>query len=277
MTLSERNLFFKAGIFLSAAALIIIVIAAFAAFPVYPELSAAAGRRSSGIFQALISRLLRPAPYAPLVTAALSAAYALMSMILIYYFFEKTQSPEILFFAFFILSFAFEAARVMAPVRFKYELPAVYLIMAYRVLIFGRYFGIFSLFAASVYAAGLQIQKQGNFIFIIAVTTLVIVLGVPIDGLSWDSSLGMVNGYSSMFTLVETGIIIITMVSFFVSAYTRGAGEFIFIGIGSLLVFLGRNLLVTADTWATPFPGLIFLGLGTWLISSYLHRIYLWL
>jgi hypothetical protein len=276
MTLSERNLYFKIGILLSVAALALVIVTAYMILPVYPALTAA-GQRASGLAQSLLSRFLEPAPYVPFVTILASVIYSLVTVALIYYFFEKTQSPEILFVVFFILSFTFEAARVMVPIRMQFELPNVFLVMAWRVLLFGRYFGVFSLFAASVYAAGLQLLKQGYFIFIIAIATLVIALGVPIDGLSWESNLGMINGYSSMFRLVEAGIAVITMISFFIAAYSRGAREYIFIGIGSLLVYVGRNLLLTADTWVTPFPGLVILGLGTWFIASYLHRVYLWL
>jgi hypothetical protein len=277
MTLSERNVFFKAGILLALGFLIIIAAASYTILPVYPELAAAAGRRSGGIIQALIGRFFQPAPYVPFVTMTASAVYALITIILIYYFFEKTQAPEILFVSFFILSFAFETARVMVPFRIAKELPTVYLIMTFRVLLFGRYFGMFSLFTASVYAAGLKPQKQGPSIFIIIIATLIIALGVPIDGFSWDSSLSMIYGYSSMFKLVEAGIILITAISFFISAYSRGAGEYVFIGIGSFLVCLGRTILLGADTWAAPFPGLLILAVGTWFICSYLHRVYLWL
>jgi hypothetical protein len=205
-----------------------------------------------------------------------SVVYAFITMILIYYFFEKTQSPEILFFAFFALSFAFEGIRIIVPVKVVYELPNVYLIMNFRLLLFARYFGFFSLFAASLYASGLEVQKQRNIIFVITVAAIMISLGVPIDGLSWDSSLNMISGYPAMFGMVELGIILITMISFFISAYSRGAREYIFIGLGSLLVFLGRNILLNADTWLTPFPGLLILGLGTWFICTQLHRVYLW-
>jgi hypothetical protein len=276
MTLSERNLYFKAGIFFSVAALGLVIATASMILPVYPVLTAA-GQRTSGLVQSLIGRFLQPAPYVPFITILASVVYSLVTAVLIYYFFEKTQSPEILFVVFFILSFAFEAARIMVPIRMKFELPNVFLVMAWRVLLFGRYFGIFSLFAASVYAAGLQIQKQGSFIFVIAAAALVIALGVPIDGLSWESNLSMINGYSSMFRLVETGIAVITVISFFIAAYSRGSREYTFIGIGALLVYAGRYLLLTADTWVTPFPGLVILGLGTWFIASYLHQVYLWL
>jgi hypothetical protein len=206
-----------------------------------------------------------------------ACVYALITMVLIYYFFEKTQAPEILFIALFVLSFGVEASRIMVPLRMVYELPGVYLVMASRVLLFGRYFGIFSLFAASLYAAGLEMRKQGNILLIIALAALLLALGIPVDGISWDSTLSMIYGYASMFRLVETGIIVMTMITFFVSAYSRGSGEYTLIGIGSLLVFIGRNMLLWADTWISPLPGLALLAAGTWFICSRLHRVYLWL
>jgi hypothetical protein len=76
---------------------------------------------------------------------------------------------------------------------------------------------------------------------------------------------------------VETGIILITAITFFVSAYSRGSAEYVFIGIGVFLVYIGRNMLLGADTWITPIPGLATLIAGTWFICSRLHQVYLWL
>jgi hypothetical protein len=277
MTLSIRNGVFKTGICIAAASLGGIITASFVIIPVYPEVITSAARRSSGIIQALAANFLQPASYAPFASMLSAVIYALITIVLIHHFFEKTQAPEILYFALFVLSFAFEGLRVVIPLKVKYTLPNMYLVMAARGLLFGRYYGFFSLFAASVYASGLEVQKQGNILFIIAVAALIIALGVPIDTLSWDSSLNMISGYQSMFGMLETGIILITMVSFFISAYSRGDKEYIPIGIGSLLVFMGRNILLNADTWASPLPGLLLLAAGTWFICTHLHRIYLWL
>jgi hypothetical protein len=277
MTISSRNRVFKAGIVISLTALALITVEAFVILPLYPDLIPMAARRSGGFLQSIVGHFLNPAPYAPFAAMAGAVLYSFITMIFIYYFFEKTQAPEIFFFAFFAFSLAFEAIRIVVPLGLIYRLPNIYLVMASRVLLFGRYFGILSLFAASVYAAGLEIQKQGNVIFIITVATLIIALGMPIDGLSWDSSLNMISGYPAMFSLVETGLILITMVSFFIAAYSRGSREYILIGAGSFLVYAGRAILLRADTWVTPIPGLLLLTLGTWFICSQLHRVYLWL
>jgi hypothetical protein len=277
MTLSSRNAIFKAGIAIAAAGVLIFITAVFAIVPAYPAISGGVTQRASGIIQSFIGRFFEPNLYVPFVSMIGAGIYALVTLILIHYFFEKTQAPEILFFALFALSFSFEAIRLMVPLHKVHNIPPLYLIMLFRVLLFSRYFGIFSLFAASVYAAGLEIQKQRNIILVIALAAMVIVMGVPIDTLSWDSSLSMINGYTSLFRMIEAGVFLITIVSFLISAYTRGSREYLSIGAGTFLVLLGRNILLSADTWVSPIPALAFLALGTWLICTQLHHVYLWL
>jgi hypothetical protein len=277
MTLSERNVYFKAGILLASAALLAMIVAAFVIAPIVPGVIDGAARRSPGILQSLIGHLFETAPYASFISIIGAVLYSLIGIVLIYYFFEKTPSPEILFFSFFVISLAMEVLRIIIPVNEINNFPSVYLRMAFRVLLFSRYFGLFSLFAASVYAAGLEEQKQRNIIGIIAVAALVIALGVPIDTLSWDTGFSMINGYISMFRMVEAGVFVTTIASFFISALSRGTKEYISVGIGAFLVLVGRNILLSGDTWISPLPGVILLGTGTWLICTQLHKVYLWL
>ena len=275
MTLSARNDFFRGGIIFAALSLAFIAAGGYFAFPAYPEAAAAAAMRSRGMIQALIDR--EPSAYVPFYTMLAAGAYSFISIILINYFFEKTHSPEILFFGLFVVSLSFEFVRVMVPLKTIVPFPAMYLITGSRILLFGRYFGLFSLFAAAVYAAGLDAQKQQNTFLILVLSALVIAIRVPIDSLVWDSTLVPWNGYKSMFSLVEAGILAVTILTFFISAYTRGSRAYVFIGFGTFLVFIGRSILINSDTWITPLPGLLALSMGTWLICSRLHREYLWL
>jgi hypothetical protein len=276
MTLSARNNYFRMGIILSFLSLVVTLALSFTTFPAYPQAGAAAVR-TTGLIQSLVARFFQPQAYVSLATMISSVLYAFIAMILIYYFFEKTQSPEILFIALFVSAFAFEGLRVMAPLMEVYDLPIFYLVLGARTLLFARFFGLFALFAASLYAAGLGEQKQGNIVFILAIAALVVALGAPIDGLAWDSSLMPIRGYASLLKMVEVGIMLITMISFFISAYSRGSKEYIFIGLGSFLVFLGRAMLFSTDTWITPLPALLLLAGGTWLSCVQLHHVYLWL
>ena len=277
MTLSNRNVAFKAGIVLSSLSLLLGIVVSLIAVPVYAYMDAEIAIRSEGFFNTFLGSHSEASLLAVHFTVLFLALYSLVSIALIYFFFEKTQSPEILFVAFFAASFTPEVLRLALPLGLVYEIPSLYLLATSRVILFGRYFGIFSLFAASVHAAGYQSQQQRNSILIILAASLFVALNIPVDTQIWNSNLTMLSGYASMFGLIEGGVFLVTAVSFFIAAWPRGSKEFVFIGTGSVLALIGRNFLLQADTWAGLPVGLLLLAGGTWLICVRLHRIYLWL
>jgi hypothetical protein len=136
MTLSGRNAVFKAGIAIAAAGIVMLITAIFTIVPVYPAVSEGITQRAPGIIQSFIGRFFEPNLYVPFVSMIGAGIYALVTLILIHYFFEKTQSPEILFFAFFALSFSFEIIRLMVPLHKIHNISPLYLIMIFRVLLF---------------------------------------------------------------------------------------------------------------------------------------------
>ena len=277
MTLSARNDFFKGGITLSAVSLVLIAAGGYFAFPAYPEAAAAAAMRSRGLLQIIIENRVQASAFIPFYSMLGASVYSLISIIIIYHFFEKTQCPEIFFFGLFVVSLSFEFVRLLLPLKNIYPYPSVYLVTSSRLLLFGRYFGLFSIFAAAVYSAGLDVQRQQSVFFILVLSSLIIALNVPVDSLVWDSSLKVYSGYDKMFAMLEGGILAVTMLTFFVSAHTRGSRTYVSIGIGAFVVLAGRDILLCSDTWITVIPGLLMLALGTWYICTRLHREYLWI
>jgi hypothetical protein len=277
MTLLQRNRFVLMEIAISVLAFLLLLISAGTVFPIFTDAVAAASRRTSSFIQPLINLLFKPQGYAVLVSIFFSCVYALAVSILIYFYFEKTQCQEILFFSFFVLSFCFEALRFFVPLAENSDLPRIYLIVSSRILLFGRIFGVLSLFTAGVYAAGFQAQRQSHIFLMIIVISMIIASGMPIDALSWDSALNVISGYSLMLFLAEIGIFFFAIISFFAAVYTRGSKEFIHIGLGSILLFFGRNILLNNDTWIVLPIAAALLAYGTWFICSRLHKIYLWL
>jgi len=277
MTVDQRNLYFKAGIILSLLCLAMIVIMAGKLLPFYPELCGQAPYRPEGFLQNATDHFFSTAPTSVFASLLASAFYTLCVSVLLFVFFEKTQSPEILFIGLFALSFVFETLRIMVPLHKIYVFPSALLTAGTRLLFSGRFSGILSLFASSLYAAGLGIQKQGGIILTILITILLVTLKIPVNGQSWDTSLAMLTGYSTMFRHTETVLIIITIITFLAASYTKDTREYRFVALGILLAFLGRGFLIGADTWLALALGLLALIGGTWLIMLWLHRVYLWL
>jgi len=277
MTLSTRNRLLIIGMVVSVLPIGGMLLSIVDSFKVYPTIIAHATLRSRGFAQFLFAPLFKPTPYPSFSAIIVLVAYALILILLIYFFFEKTHSPEILFFALFALSFSLEIFRLALPLTEARGWPPAYRVTAYRIVLFGRQFGLLSLFITGIYATGWEFQKHGNIILIITAAALLSATIVPLDGLSWDTAGTLILGYTSMFMVAEIGIILMTIVSFFIAAYSRGAKEFTLSGIGLLLVCLGRDSLLRADTWIALGFGTLGLFFGSWLLTTRLHRFYLWM
>lgn len=277
MTLSARNRLLGISIIISLVPIALLIMILAETYSLFPQIILQAEERSRGFFQLFFRLFFRVDPYAPFYASLGAVLYAFITITLIYYFFEKTQSPEIIFIALFTLSFSVEALRVSLPYIIKQELPQTYLLISARILLTGRLFGLFSLFIAGVYASGLEFQKHGNIILIIAAIALTIASSVPIDPRVWDTSASVIPGYAPMFSFVEIGISLITVLSFFIAAYTKGSNEYTITAIGILLLLFGRDALLHGDTWASLPLAVPSLVTGTWMINTRLHQYYLWL
>jgi len=275
MTLSERNIFFKIGIAFSAVCALAVLGASFLTISVYSEMDRSI-RRPSGFFH-FITGFMDNDYLAVHVSLSALVLFSLIGLILIYYYFERTSAPEILYIAIFAISFSFEVIRLILPLQIIFNFSSFYVLIASRLLLFARFLSIFSLFAAGLCAAGLEVQKTRNVIFVVIIAALVVIMGVPIDVLNWDSSFNMVNGYSSLFRMIEMTAFLTTMISFVIAAKIRGTREYNYVAIGILLALSGRHVLLTADTWAGPVLGILLLSVGTVFLCSKLHKIHLWL
>jgi len=276
MTLSERNFFFKIGIAFCAVFVLLTLAASFLTVPIYSEMEENS-RRSTDFFQFFINRLFDSNYYAVHTSLAAAVLFSFIGMCLIHFFFERTSAPEILFIAFFTISFSFEAIRLVLPLYLIFNYPSYYLLIAARTLLFARYFSIFSLFAASVYAAGFETQKTRNVILVLFVAVLFVTLKVPIDTQNWDTVFNLINGYTYMFRLIEVIAFLTTVISFLVAAYIRSSPDYIYVGVGVIIALSGKNILLGTDNWAGPIPGILLLSFGTWFLCSKLHKLHLWL
>ncbi|MDR0503292.1 MAG: hypothetical protein LBH16_08230 [Treponema sp.] len=276
MTLSTRNVFFKAGIVFCSVSALFMLAATYFVAPFYSTIEENS-RRPAAVFNVLAGHFLKPDFYAVHTSLILVVLFSLVGIIIIHFFFEQTAAPEIPYIAIFIVSFSFEFIRLLLPLYLVYDFSSFYLLAASRVLLFVRYIGIFSLFAASVRAAGLKVQKARYVFFILFIAALITTLGVPIDTQLWDTSFSMLTGNTSIFRLLEVVAVLTTVAGFFVAIKVHGSKEYAFVGLGVFLALIGRYLILNTDNWACPFPGILMLSFGLWFICSKLHKINLWL
>ncbi|MDR1868310.1 MAG: hypothetical protein LBQ77_08630 [Treponema sp.] len=277
MNLTERNTTIRLEILFASLIVIAAIPISIGILPFYPSAVEHTNIRPEGLFQIIAAHIFQSSVYMPYISIIFSIVYACIGLLCIYQYFEKTHSLEIFFFSFFLISFSFEILRIVPVLMLQFELEASILAFSFRILLFARYFGLFSLFIASVYASGWDSSRQNPPIFIIVVAVLILVLYVPVDGMTWNKSLNAINGLKSVFSVVENGCILITVSSFLIASYIRRERSFIQIGIGSLLLLWGRDIILNADTVIGPLVGSSTLIIGSWFFCTKLHKIYLWL
>lgn len=277
MTLSSRNRLLIA----SAAATVPVLVALMATFIEVFNAGratlAGAAIRSAAITALPGGLVIPPSAAAVALSIPISVLYATLTIGAMLYFFEKTQAPEIIFFAFFALSMAVEGLRCSVPLTLVREWPPAIADVASRGITFGRLFGSLALFTASVYANGIEFQKHGRVLLMIGIAALAVATGLPVDGQSYDTSFMPTSGYRSMMTTAEASIAVISVASFLVAGYTRSAREYSLAAVGVSLVFVGRELLVKGDSWVTMPAGVALLAAGTWITAAQTHRYYMWL
>ena len=276
MTLSERNVFFKTGIIFCAIVILLILAVSFLTVPIYAEIEEN-DLRPGYIFKIITGRFLGNSYYAVHTSIALAAIFSFAGMMLIHSYFERTPTPEILYIAFFIISFSLEVCRLFIPLYLIFNFPSVYLRITARVLLFARFFGIFSLFTAGLCAAGMNVQKTRNAVFIIIVAGLVITLGVPIDVHSWNTGFNVINGYSTTFRMIELLVFITTLTSFIIAAKVQDSKDYVYAAAGVILALIGRLILLGTDNWMGAAQGILLLSFGIWFLCSKVHKIHLWL
>ena len=276
MTLSDRNTFFKAGIFLCAVIILLMLAASFLIVSSYPNIEENS-RRPNEFFRIITGWILGNSYYAVYTALALAAIFSFIVMIVIHSFFERTPAPEILYIAFFAISLSFETLRLFLPLHLIYNFPSFYLRITVRVLLFARFFGIFSLFTAGLCAAGLNVQKYRNAIFINIIAVLAVTLGVPIDVHTWDTGFNFISGFPTTFKMIEILVFITTVVSFLIAAKTRDSKEYVYVALGVVFALIGRSVFLGTDNWIGVAFGITLLIIGIWFLCAKVHKIHLWL
>jgi hypothetical protein len=277
MTLNSRSVVVVSGIVLTCLILTAFIIVTPTAMSGFPELLQGATGRPRGFLNSIIESVFPAGAYAPLISGYLAVIYALIGLILIQYYFEKTQAPEIFYITIFTLSLSLEAVRIVFPLVLLNDYPGLFFTIAARVLLFGRYLGLFAFFFSGVIASGLEIQKHSIFLLVITVGAFMMAMGAPIDNLTWDSGLDLVGTYQSIFLLVDVGLFITTIASYLIAARSRGELQYLAIAAGAFFVLTGRTVLLYSDNYFSPFLGFLTMCFGGLLLVKRLHKVYLWL
>lgn len=202
---------------------------------------------------------------------------ALVTLSLFVRYFRKITAPEIFFFAVFVLSVALDQLKVAQLWLVIANQPQEIGVVVTRTVLFGHIMGIFSLFASSLYVAGVEYQKTGTILGIAALVAFTLAYTIPVDSLVLLPNLLYRTGDERGLQIVSVILYLLVAVNYVYAMITNGAGETGVLLAAMVLVIVGRELLYYLASPLAVILGGVFLSAGTLVFGTRSHAMYLWI
>jgi hypothetical protein len=214
--------------------------------------------------------------YASVVAAGLGGLIATLGLAASTRVFRRVNSAELYFVALFLVALSAEQIRVLQLYLYQFNLPVMYGTLLTRFVVVARVGGALSLFAASLYAVGIDYPRTGTISVVLAVLAFVFVYLVPVDSLSAGATLlHRVGGQSAMeLALLAVGLVTIAN---YVVAGARGHRDrgFLIALSAACLVVAGEILwFVPSLPWLAAAITLLTYGLMSFMLVTRAHLLW---
>jgi len=201
---------------------------------------------------------------------------AVLGLLSIERFFRRTLSPQVLFFAVFLVGLAFEGGRTGQSYLFTRGVPYALLATMTRFVVFGRILAMSSLVAASLYAVGISYQKHGVVLAIIVAISGGVSYGSPVNTLIVAPDLLFRVGEGYSVDVVHLLLGLVAVVNYFQAAWTEQQPEYIAHAGALFAIVIGWLLIMEVPLMAGVGGGIGFLVGGTALFLKRRYSSYLW-
>ncbi|MCE5256449.1 MAG: hypothetical protein LLF89_06335 [Spirochaetaceae bacterium] len=210
------------------------------------------------------------------VDVLFSCLFAVVMSASILHTFQKTVSPEIYFFIFWLGSLSFEAIRLVNALSAVSGGSDSLFSFLDRIYVSARLFGVLAIFISGLYAAGLRNEKHFSMIAIAALVSVALTMMMPINTGVWDMTLMFRIGYGSLFRGVVVLVFIVTAFCYIVAKTTRGDVAYYFAAAGACAIMGGAYCLGSDISPLYSIISILTMTAGGGVYIHRLHSYYLW-
>jgi hypothetical protein len=206
----------------------------------------------------------------------LSAGFALGGGLLFRIYFRRSISVEVFFFTLFLLSFFFEAFRLGVLYIIIREQPFSLGILFTRFVHFGRFFRVYCLFTAGLFAVTTKSWKPWLFLGVTALVSFTLVAGIPINPTELLPQMLYEVGNGPYMLVITLFFSFFSVVNLVLAAALKSTGEYYYLA-GAAALVLGGNVIVMY--FLSPLLlilGGCFLVGGSFFFGKMIHDLYLW-
>ncbi len=216
-----------------------------------------------------------------------SSLYVILSIVLfsfyvpvvgytVYFTFEKTKSPEMLYFFAMLIGFFCKTILLCIPLFSLQNGYTVFLQSISSIAFFGQMQVIVSILFQGVLVSQADTRDSDKFIGIVSVVALAFSVIVPIDVRGIATDFSPQYGFNSIFEVIRIVFIVITFASMYLSPTSKKSDDYKKASIAFLVLCIGYVILLDTTRLANFCVGSACLLLGTIYFLRKLHRYYMW-
>ncbi len=202
--------------------------------------------------------------------------FSLASVIILYFSFRKTTSPEILFFILFLITIAFDSLKAINLFLTVAPIPPYVGIIVSRIIYFGKYFGTLCVFACGLFPTGIPYERLELFLSSALLLTMVFAGTIPIDMTELEPNYLYATGLAGEVRAISISMYAFAFLNYVLAAVRNGNRAYILIGFGLALCIVGRELLFYTSDPILIIAAFVVLTVGTTLFSERTHEVHLW-
>lgn len=202
--------------------------------------------------------------------------YIPVTTFLLFYNFEKTQSPIIILFGLFLFGMQLEISKLLIGLLgLKNSYSDFHLFLA-NLAFLGKLISIMSLFLISAYSK--ETQKLNIEIDIIVLLAICIfaTFYIPFNTFAATNTFGLRPGYLRLVLILFSIITILTIITFIFTYKETENILFIKLLFSYLPILAGNVLTTETNIFILIILGIIFLYGGTYYLFKFTHKLYSW-
>ena len=188
----------------------------------------------------------------------------------------KTASAELFFFTVWAFCLGFEALRIFSLGFIIFNASIGPMVFVTKLVMFGRYLGLLSLFMGSILAVGFRQERMSAVLSAAFLLALFFSSVQPVNSGVLAPDFLIDRGFGFLMSLFDSALIAMTLANYLVAWRMNRDTAFLASGAGLALCVLAYLLLRSNHSPWFILPALFFLAIGAWLHIKSMNGYYLW-
>lgn len=214
--------------------------------------------------------------YVSIVSLILLMLFVPASGIFLISTFEKTQSPEVIYYAGFLAGCFLQTIRLSIPLFDLWIGYSSFLVFTARANFAGQIICALCLWFASFFSDEDSVQEADRNLAIALATAVLFSLFIPVNPATLNSAFLLSSGYKFLFELIFIILFLVSFFAFIIRGKQRNMISCMRIAVLFLVFFTGYRILSLSDSLFTLITGAGLLYTGSFLFLNTLHKYYLW-